>query len=249
MRRLLGFLLIWGLGLWPPLVGNLVVTVAGIGLFFAAVPVIARWSGIGGYRELGLTPHRGWQRGLLVGFGLGSLYPLLLFTGLALTGGVEPVGWAPWPGVLVRGLLILAETCYIGFWEELLCRGYLLRGLPQRLPRPVTLLLVGLVFSAFHVPRLGAPAAWWVFWFISGIMFALPVLATGSLWFSAGLHWGLDLMWFALLTGNGLLRFGSAGAGVLNSGTIALVSVLLFLPVVWWAASRGRGLHWDRWTR
>lgn len=238
LRKLLGFLLIWGLGLWPHLPLPLLVTAAGVSLFFIALPVIARWVGAGGYRELGLFRHPGWDRNLLLGFGLGCLLPLGLFAAQLVTGGLAPLGWVEWPDLLLRGLWITLNTCYIGFWEELLSRGYLLRVLPPRLSRTTTLLAVGLVFSLFHLPRFGAPAPWWAFWFISGIMFAIPVLSSGSLWFSVGVHWGLDLLWFALLVDDGLLRYGPAGTAALNSGTPGLLAVLLFLPLIWWIAPR-----------
>lgn len=238
MLRVLGFFLVWGLGLWPPLFGPGLVMATGVALFFLAVPLITRRLGLGGYPELGLARHAGWQRNLVAGLALGSLYPLLLFAGLALTGQVDPLGWAPWPGLLTRGLFLLVHACYIGFWEELLCRGYLLRVLPDRWSRLTTLVAVGVVFSLFHLPRLGAPAAWWGFWFVSGILFALPVLATGSLWFSVGAHWGLDLFWFALLLDDGLLRYGPEGTGALNGGGIALLSVLPLLALVAWLAPR-----------
>lgn len=246
LLKVLGFLLIWGLGLWPHLPLHLTLTAAGIGLFFVALPLITRRVGAGGYRELGLFVHTGWQRNLILGFGLGCLLPLGLFAALLSTGGLAPIGWIAWPELLSRALLITANTCYIGFWEELLSRGYLLRVLPRGLSRVTTLLAVGLVFSLTHLPRFGAPAPWWVFWFVSGIMFAVPVLASGSLWFSIGVHWGLDLLWFALLVDDGLLRYGAAGTSALEGGTPGLVAVLLFLPLIWWVAPRLAGRPYRR---
>lgn len=234
--KVLGYLVIWGLGLSPAILGAW--APLSMALFFFLLPLITRWVGVGGYAELGLQLHQGWGWNLGIGFVTGSLLPLGLFLALWAMGLLQPVGLIAWPGVLLQGLVIGLQTLYIGFWEELLCRGYLLRALPARLSPVVTLLVVGLLFSLFHIPRWGAPPAWWAFWFLSGIMLALPVLATGSLWFSAGLHWGLDLLWFALLLNDGLIRFGPLGNSAQNSGVAALVGVLFFLPLVWWVGER-----------
>lgn len=242
MRKLLGFLLICGLGLWPHVTPP-IVQAAGAALFFLALPVIARWVGAGGYRELGFWVHTGWLRNLILGFGLGCLLPLGLVAALVAAGYLEPLGWIAGPKLLSLGLFITLNTCYIGFWEELLNRGYLLRILPANLSRPATLLVVGLVFSLFHLPHFGAPAPWWAFWFLSGIMFAIPVLRTGSLWFSIGAHWGLDIIWFAFLLDDGLLRFGPGGASVLHDGLPGLIAVILFLPIIWWVSPRLAKAH------
>jgi uncharacterized protein len=232
MYRFLGFLFMWGMGLWPHVV-PLHWAALGAGLFFVVFPRISRMVGAGGYPELGVSLHTGWSRNLTFGLVAGCIFPLALFAVLYGTGRLAPIGWVSGSQLLGKVLFVFVQTCYIGFWEELLNRGYLLRVLPDRLHLTATLVVVGLVFSAFHLPRFGAPVSWWVFWFVSGIMFTLPVLVTGSLWFSIGVHWGFDLIWFYLLVDDGLLRYGPAGTSVLNSGTVPLVGVVLFVPLIW----------------
>lgn|GEM_PF-3933990 len=231
----MGFLVLAAIGLtWPHLVPK-PLFLPGTVLFVCFLLFASQWVGVGGYRELGLAFHKGWHTNLLLGLGLGALPPLGLFLYLYATGRLVPLGWVAQPELIWTALFTLANTCYIGFWEELLNRGYLLRILPDKLSPAITLLIVGLVFSVFHIPRFGAPAPWWIFWFVSGTMFALPYLATGSLWFPAGLHWAFDLVWFYLLINDGLLKFNGAGVSAVT-GKLALLMALLFLPVVWFVS-------------
>lgn len=205
------FALLWGLGLWPHFVPIAFAVPGGL-LFFVAAHVVSRRLGFGGLSGLGLSRRRFAVLDLGVGFVVG-------FSAIGMYV-VAALIFGRWQSVTARplgemwGLLLTTAltTAYIGFWEETLCRGFLLRAVGSDRAVSVLALISGAAFVAFHFTKFASvPGLYAPYWFLSGIAYALPVLLTGSLWISAGMHWGHNLFFALFLTREGWLLAERAG--------------------------------------
>lgn len=226
-----GFALLWALGLWPHWV-SLWLAVPGALLFFAVAHLISRKLALGGLPGLGLAFSPGWPFKLLAGF-LAGIAAVLVYVMLAVFGErYEEIAFRPLDEIGGTILLAALNTAYVGFWEETLCRGYLLKVLRQRFTVPVLAILSGLAFVPFHFTQFGKlPDFFLAYWFISGVAFAIPLLLTGSLWLSIGLHWGHNLAFTLLLTRSGwLVAERGSPAGWYSESMLLVVPVLLLVP-------------------
>lgn len=240
--RIAGFFIIYAVGLSVHYAPHLALGVVGGGLYFLVAALVSRWARTGSLADLGLRIHHGWGTHLLIGFGLGAVAETLWFLLVWQAGAFTVTGVVASPEFWGRLAYMALNTAYIGCWEELLCRGYLLRVLPPALSRRNLLLLMGLIFMLFHIPRLSPYWVDWVGWFLMGIAFTIPVLATGSLWYSIGLHWSIDLVWFLLKHPDGVLIKGESTAWAWYTDYLGLVmNVGFILAGIYLGRKLGRG--------
>jgi len=157
-------------------------------------------------RQLGIVPGPGFWGDLAFGFGLGALLNTVAFGVEVLAGWVRVVDVArnrtpgePFPMALVQ--MTVAFLC-VGFYEELLNRGYLLRTLAQgfvgRRIRPTQALVLAVLLSSalFGLAHVGNPHATLVSSLniaVAGVVLSLPYVLTGRLATSIGLHWAWNL--------------------------------------------------------
>jgi len=158
-----------------------------------------------GLAELGLRPSPAW----LADFGFGLLLGALLMSGvfgLQWAAGfvvVDDLLRTPGgTGFAVAFLRILGALVAVGFYEEIVARGYLLRNLAQGfscrwLRPPAAILVAALLSSALfglgHAGNPNATAVSTVNVALAGALLSLPYLLTGRLALSIGLHitWNL----------------------------------------------------------
>lgn len=157
-------------------------------------------------RQLGIVPGPGFWGDLAFGFALGALLNTVTFGVEILAGWVRVVDVArnrtlgePFAMALVQ--MTVAFLC-VGFYEELLNRGYLLRTLAQgfvgrRIGPTQALVLAVLLSSAlFGLAHAGNPHATLVSSLniaVAGVVLSLPYVLTGRLATSIGLHWAWNL--------------------------------------------------------
>jgi membrane protease YdiL (CAAX protease family) len=139
--------------------------------------------------SLGLgRPEDGFASSLVGGFLLGFA-PIVFVIGILLV-----VGVLKWDGVSasLQTALLVPTFVVMAFFEEIVCRGYLLQNLID-IRRPV----FGIAFSAtvFWLLHALNPAAWsspliGLNLFGAGISLALAYRATGNIWFPTAMHFG-----------------------------------------------------------
>jgi uncharacterized protein len=204
-------------------------SLAAASLFLLVVVVFFGWG-----REVGLA--QGPQRGTLK-----VIWPWLLFLALfafsALGAGLPPASVT---------LFILANTLMVGWSEEVMFRGIMLRGLFRSGGIWVAILGSSVLFGAMHVLNvfltgdlrgavIQAGAA-----FLSGVFLAAVRLRTGSLWTGIVLHGLWDAGTFLVAAGGAATAGAAAGPTALGDYGSIVMSVPLFLLGLFFLRHAGR---------
>ena len=177
-----------------PLVLNAVVGL----VVAAALVVVARLLDRRRLSDFGLRLDREWWVGWAVGVAVGAA-AITAVVAVGLAGGwlaVDRVG--PTAGSPQAFVALAAVFVVVGFYEELLIRGYLLTNLAEgfrwvdRVGAPVAAalatLLSALLFGGLHATNPNATLASTAVISVAGVMLALGYLYTGELALSVGIH-------------------------------------------------------------
>jgi uncharacterized protein len=180
------------------LVVNAVVGLLGI------VPVIwifGRWIDKRKFSDFGFVMNRDWWLDLGFGLLLGAVLMALIFVVQRQLGWVEVVVdrfAAPQDGNFILGILQAAFLFLaVGFYEELMSRGYQLKnlsesmhnsGLSRRWAIAISLVITSLVFGILHATNPNASLVSTLNIALAGIFLGLGMVLTGSLAIPIGLH-------------------------------------------------------------
>ncbi|MBS1778066.1 MAG: CPBP family intramembrane metalloprotease [Bacteroidetes bacterium] len=91
--------------------------------------------------------------------------------------------------ILIKSSLFVLGTFLPSIAEDVLTRGYLFTILKGRISRWGIVCLSTIVFVLNHTYKLTGPVEGLLYLAILGFYLAVPVMLTGSLWYSVGLHW------------------------------------------------------------
>jgi membrane protease YdiL (CAAX protease family) len=216
-------------------------------------------------RDLGVALRSGWGGDFARGVALAVLILGVVFAFSLATGSIRVEGFTrPAPeGANVATYLIGALLAFlvVGFYEELMFRGYVLQRLNDRAGKVASVVVSSLIFAVFH----GANPQADVFGILNTAMIGAVLCAlyfrTGSLWMSIGFHaaWNFSLGYVYSLPVSGVplygilkvvevepgsrLTGGSYGpeAGLLSTIVIALLGVWL----IWRRTGRRRSAGED----
>ncbi len=186
--------LLFGETMEDPVIQNLVFGGLGILNIFLA----AKWWDHRPMRELGMQMGRAWWADFTFGLLLGFLLMALVFAveysqgWVAVTGTLVTVNGASFLSSLMLTTLVMIM---IGFNEEMIFRGYLLKNctegfsrLPGKLAPLLAALLISSLFGLVHARQPNATGVSTLNIILVGILLAMPYLITGRLGLSIGLH-------------------------------------------------------------
>jgi membrane protease YdiL (CAAX protease family) len=210
--RLTGQLLLLGillgcfsisLGLWLFLYGQgseRVIFLLGQSIALPAVTlsvyVARRWLDKRSFGSLGLRLDRRALWDLLVGFGIAGAMMALIYL-LEWAAGWLVFGGLAWdferPVWLLGGVLgMLLVFLAVGWYEELLNRGYWLQNLEEGLNLFWAVLISSCVFALAHLSNPNLSAAAVLGLLLAGVFLAYGYTRTRQLWLPIGLHAGLN---------------------------------------------------------
>ena len=203
------------------------------------------------FRSLGLDRAAGWQRDLLVGFAIPiPLFGLIYFFELGLGWlDFQNWGWAE-RGVLATAggvLLMLLAFVAVGFYEELLFRGYYLQNLKDGINPTIAVFATSAAFGLVHLGNLNASFTSTLGIFAAGLFLAYAWLRTRALWLPIGIHIGWNFLQGPVfgfeVSGNptpSLVRHVVNGPELITGGAFGPEAGLVVLP----AMVVGAGLIW-----
>ncbi len=203
----------------------------------------------------GLAARRA-GRDLLFGIGIaGAMMAFIYGSGLAL-GWIRFEGYAwhvpatEWmPDILDWVLIFLM----VGWYEELLNRGYWLVNLSEGLNRVLAALITSIAFALLHANNPSASYASTAGLFVSGLWFAYTAFASRGLWLPVGAHIGWNIFEGVVfgfpvsgLTTATLIRQTALGPELWTGGPFGPEAGLILLPALAlgalavWGYTRGR---------
>ncbi|MEK7682634.1 MAG: CPBP family intramembrane glutamic endopeptidase, partial [Chloroflexota bacterium] len=203
------------------------------------------------FRSLGLELGPEWSRDLLVGFAIPVPLFALVYLFESLMGWLEFQGW----GWVERGLgamagsllLTLLAFVAVGFYEELLFRGYYLQNLKDGTNVAVAVLVSASVFGLAHLGNYHASPTSTVGIFAAGLFLAYAWVRTRSLWLPIGIHVGWNFLQGPVfgfeVSGTptpSLVQHSVNGPALVTGGAFGPEAGLVVLP----AMAIGAGLIW-----
>lgn len=197
------------------------------GFFFAAAWLIAQWQFKQSLSAWGLNTRKYFLRHLLMGMVMGVLlYGLTYFINLIT--GVEQKTFVPPATYLATQLLIFVfGNFFSSFSEDILTRGYLYKHFGEKLSVPVFIFISAAVYLLNHVYRLGDGFVTYLYLFLLGVLFVIPLVLTKRLWFTGGMHWAGNSFFF--LT-HGLIQTDSGNTSFSPNITLC-ICIVLMIPV------------------
>jgi membrane protease YdiL (CAAX protease family) len=127
----------------------------------------------------------------------------------------------------------------VGWYEELLSRGYWMQNLAEGLGMPLAVFISSAIFSLMHLANPSASIASVLGILAAGYFLAYPYLRTGSLWLSIGLHIGWNFFQGPIfgfpvsgLESTGLLIHSESGPDLLTGGPFGPEAGLIVLPTL-----------------
>lgn len=165
-------------------------------LFLAAAWAVARWQQRPGLAAWGLEFRPGMVSELAAGILMGLvLYGAVFFVSLQV-GSERMTGWPELSAAAVPFGLFVFGNLFASFSEDILTRGYVVGVLRGRIGIPALVLLSATIYLLNHIYRLGDGPTAWVYLFLLGITYVIPLLLTGRLWFTGGMHWAGNSLFF-----------------------------------------------------
>lgn len=149
---------------------------------------------------LHLSPK--WWREFFIGTALATVVTVVLYVFAILSGSLhfDGFGWeiAGWQTFAKNAFFLLLMMLCIGYYEELLFRGYFNLNLFEGIHSGgstrswvsgiASVIFISLAFALAHANNPNATTMGIVNVFLAGVMLGIPVLATGRLGLSVGLH-------------------------------------------------------------
>ncbi|MEX0607979.1 MAG: CPBP family intramembrane glutamic endopeptidase [Balneolaceae bacterium] len=191
-----------------------------LGLYF----VVLKYIDARPWQESGLSYSKKWLHECLAGIAIAFFVMSLIFLVEWLSGGltITGFGWQRNGDIywLLPILAFLIQMLSVGFYEEVISRGFLLRNIAEGFTFGKTTPFLGTVIaiiissSLFGLGHAGNPNAT-IFAvlniFLAGIMLAIPFVITGRLALSIGLHFAWNFFQ------GGFFGFSISGMVVRNS--------------------------------
>lgn len=208
-------------------------------IFFTVAWLIARWQGFSGLAAWGLDSGKRWAEHILAGIAAGAVLYSVTFA-VSLLAGSEKIISLP------EGKTAYFQFAVFGFGvffsslsEDILTRGYLFKHLGSNIPGGLFVFLSATVYLLNHIYRLTDGWETCSYLFVLGILFAIPLVMTRRLWFTGGMHWmGNTVFYF---THNTIQP--ETVAGRISPNILFIFCILLFIPLVILAIKK---LHWTK---
>ncbi len=138
--------------------------------------------------DIGQKPLRAQHRHLIYGLALGAGSMSAVFAVLLTVGWLTLERSLRHPQISSGLLLGLVLHSFVGFSEELFCRGYTISALAETWSLRIAAVASSVIFSLLHVPNPNASLLGSVNTFLAGGLFAYMFVRSGSLWMPVGYH-------------------------------------------------------------
>ncbi len=148
-------------------------------------------------RSLGLWFRAGWFGDFAKGGGLAVLILAVIFAFSLITGSIRIEGFArPAPettSVLAYLVGAIVGFFFVGLYEEVMFRGYILQRLAERAGKAPAIIISAIVFALLHWFNPGSDPFGIFNTIIIGVLLSVLYFRTRSLWMPVGFHFAWNL--------------------------------------------------------
>lgn len=206
-----------------------------------AVYIARRWIDGKSFASLGLRWNVRAASDLSFGFFLSGLMAASVFAAMVVFGFIENIKVVvDLPTALNLIAIPLLTMALVGFWEELVFRGYILQNMAEGLGMKTAIIISCLIYGAVHAmnPNAGLLSSTIIVLF--GFLRIYGYLCTGQLWLSIGMHTGWNFFQATVFgfaaSGHAeaqtLVSHDAAAPSWLSGGSFGPEASLLTIPVV-----------------
>ncbi|MER3465630.1 MAG: hypothetical protein C4329_15675 [Chitinophagaceae bacterium] len=198
-------------------------------LFFIAAWLIAKWQKGKGLSAWGMDGKASLFKHLLPGMLMGVvLYGVSFSISLAL--GAEKIITTPsLSSALMPIALFVFGNFFSSFSEDILTRGYVYYHSKGSIIARWIVLLSATIYLLNHIYRLKDGAQAWIYLFLLGVLYVLPLLFTKRLWFTGGMHWAGNCTFFIT---HEVIKTDSV-PGKIDANFIFVGCIIVFIPFVY----------------
>ncbi|MDR9418265.1 CPBP family intramembrane glutamic endopeptidase [Gracilimonas sp.] len=249
------FFLASGLPLLIPIepISYLLQSVLSFGVFYLMI----RFTDKRPWQFSGLQLNSTWAKECIAGIAIAAFVMGLIFLGVWGTGGLEITGFG-WErnterSWLIPLLIFLVQMMSVGFYEEVMARGYLIPNITEGFTfdnfsaRKATVFAILISSSFFGILHAGNPNATLTAVsniILAGVMLAIPFVVTGRLALSIGLHFswnffqggvfgfrvsGMEIRSSIIQVQQGGPDWWTGGAFGPEAGVIGILGILLII--------------------
>lgn len=178
-----------------------------------AVYIARRWVDKKRFVSLGLEYRERSATDLLFGFLLSGLMAATVFVVMLALGYIENVQLAALSGAAAKVLAMsLFVMLLVGFWEELVFRGYILQNMAEGMGMKTAILISCVLYGLVHSANPSANLLSTAIIVLFGYLRIYGYLCTRQLWLSIGMHTGWNFFQATI--------FGFAASGHAESWTL-----------------------------
>lgn len=209
--------------------------------------------------SLGLTWNKRALYDLLFGFFLSGLMAGLIFLVLALFGFIKFEGFndlkrfEPQEGAfdfvhfmsllsLASIAVLLVEHILVGYWEELVFRGYLFQNMVEGMGNKIAIIISCIIYGLIHAANPNAGILSSLIIVLFGFLRIYGYLLTNMLWLSMGMHMGWNFFQGPVFgfhaSGHEMItviKQADLGPGYLSGGDFGPEGSLLIIPIIFLA--------------
>ena len=206
-----------------------------------SVYIARRWIDRKTFTSLGLQTSKRSVLDIVFGFALSGLMAAVVFFAMWMLGNIDNVQFAAIDqssvGLLLGPLLVMA---LVGFWEELVFRGYILQNMAEGMGMKTAVLVSCVLYGLVHSANPNAGLLSTAIIVLFGYLRIYGYLSTGQLWLSFGMHTGWNYFQATVFgfaaSGHAeawtLVTHESAAADWLSGGKFGPEASVLTVPVI-----------------
>lgn len=177
-------------------------------LFFPFAHFVCKLCRLQGLKSIGYTFHKGGLRNLIVGFSLGFGTWGIMYGSFFLLGRYELAGLSSGTEIVWLVLQALIGMFLGSTINDAIVRGFLFAQLAKKFSLLAIIFITSGVYAFDDIWFAGFSLFNTIFSIILGLSLALAFAKTKSIWFTTGIHWGLNVMYCLV---NGLPGSGERG--------------------------------------
>ena len=199
-------------------------------LFFIAAWLIAKWQFKNGLQAWGLDTGKRFLQHLLTGMIMGVVLYGLTFIICVLTDIEHVIQIPPFSAAIGPLVLFIFGNFFSSFSEDILTRGYVYKHLHGRVGNFLLLIISATVYLLNHIYRLTGGMETYLYLFMLGVLFIIPLILTKRLWFTGGMHWAGNCTFY--LT-HEIFKTGS-NEQLLSPNYILVFCIIILIPFNYW---------------